>query len=55
MTTVDAEVLEVTTESVVAEFGDPPSAAESLVEAGLFGHDSHGVIRLLMYAQMIAD
>jgi LDH2 family malate/lactate/ureidoglycolate dehydrogenase len=53
MPTIDSHTLRRLTQAIVEAVGTPPPAAqavsESLVEANLRGHDSHGVIRLPLY------
>lgn len=53
MPTIDHQTLRRVVQSIVEAAGTPPPAAqavsESLVEANLRGHDSHGVIRLAWY------
>lgn len=56
---VDPAVLQAVAESIVAALGArqqvAASVAESLVDADLRGHGSHGVNRLPQYAEMVAD
>jgi LDH2 family malate/lactate/ureidoglycolate dehydrogenase len=53
MPTIDHQTLRRVIQSIVEAVGTPPESAravsESLVEANLMGHDSHGVIRLVWY------
>jgi LDH2 family malate/lactate/ureidoglycolate dehydrogenase len=53
MPTVDVQTLRRTAQQILEAVGTPSDSAqavsESLVEANLAGHDSHGVIRLMQY------
>lgn len=57
--TIHAEPLEALTRDIFAGAGAPPDiaavVAESLVTTNLFGHDSHGVLRVKQYVNMIRD
>jgi uncharacterized oxidoreductase len=57
MPTIDHETLRRITQAVLEAVGTPPAAAqavcESLVEANLMGHDSHGVLRLPQYIDLV--
>ena len=54
---IHAEALEELTRDIFAAAGAPPEiaavVAESLVTTNLFGHDSHGVLRVKQYINMI--
>lgn len=55
--TIHAQALEQLTRDIFAAAGAPPDiaavVAESLVTTNLFGHDSHGVLRVKQYIHMI--
>ncbi|MYD09404.1 MAG: Ldh family oxidoreductase [Chloroflexi bacterium] len=55
--TIQAEPLERLTRDIFAAAGAPPDiavvVAESLVTTNLFGHDSHGVLRVKQYVDMM--
>ncbi len=55
--TIHAQALEILTRDIFAAAGAPPdiaaAVAESLVTTNLFGHDSHGVLRVKQYINMI--
>ena len=55
--TIHAEPLQRLTRDIFAAAGAPPDiaavVAESLVTTNLFGHDSHGVLRVKQYINMI--
>lgn len=55
--TIHAEPLQQLTRDIFAAAGAPPDiaavVAESLVSTNLFGHDSHGVLRVKQYVNMI--
>lgn len=55
--TIHAQALEILTRDIFAAAGAPPDiaavVAESLVTTNLFGHDSHGVLRVKQYINMI--
>ena len=57
MPTIDHQTLRRITQAIIEAAGTPPEAAqavcESLVEANLRGHDSHGVIRLPQYIDLV--
>ena len=57
MPTLTYDQLKTTLTSVTAALGCPPGeaeiVAESLAKANLAGHDSHGLIRVEQYAQMV--
>jgi uncharacterized oxidoreductase len=57
MPTVDHQTLRRITQAIIEATGTPPGAAqavcESLVEANLRGHDSHGVIRMSQYIDLV--
>jgi LDH2 family malate/lactate/ureidoglycolate dehydrogenase len=57
MPTIDHRRLRRVTQAIIEAAGTPPTAAqavcESLVEANLRGHDSHGVIRLPQYIDLV--
>jgi uncharacterized oxidoreductase len=57
MPTIDHQTLRRLTQAIIEAPGTPPAAAqavcESLVEANLMGHDSHGVIRLPQYIELV--
>jgi LDH2 family malate/lactate/ureidoglycolate dehydrogenase len=57
MPTIDHQTLRRITQAIIEATGTPPEAAqavcESLVEANLRGHDSHGVIRLPQYVDLV--
>jgi LDH2 family malate/lactate/ureidoglycolate dehydrogenase len=57
MPTIDHLALRRLTQALIEAPGTPPDAAlavcESLVEANLMGHDSHGVLRLPQYLQLV--
>jgi uncharacterized oxidoreductase len=57
MPTYSADSLRLLAHRVIAALGTPVDlaaiVANSLVEANLLGHDSHGVIRLVQYANMV--
>lgn len=54
---ISVETLQAVAVSVLAKLGTPEDlarvVAHSLVEANLVGHDSHGVMRLMQYADMV--
>ena len=57
MPTIDHQSLRRVAQAIIEAAGTPPPAAqavcESLVEANLMGHDSHGVIRLPQYIDLV--
>jgi uncharacterized oxidoreductase len=57
MPTIDHQTLRRITQAIIEASGTPPEAAqavcESLVEANLRGHDSHGVIRMPQYIDLV--
>jgi LDH2 family malate/lactate/ureidoglycolate dehydrogenase len=57
MPTIEHQTLRRVTQAVLEAAGTPPPAAqavcESLVEANLMGHDSHGVLRLPQYIDLV--
>jgi len=57
MPTIDHRTLRRVAQAIIEAAGTPPEAAqavcESLVEANLRGHDSHGVIRLPQYIDLV--
>jgi LDH2 family malate/lactate/ureidoglycolate dehydrogenase len=57
MPTIDHQTLRRITQAIIEAVGTPPAAAqavcESLIEANLRGHDSHGVIRLPQYVDLV--
>ncbi len=57
MPTIDHRTLRRVTQAIIEAAGTPPAAAqavcESLVDANLMGHDSHGVIRLPQYIDLV--
>jgi uncharacterized oxidoreductase len=57
MPTIDHLTLRRVTQAIIEAAGTPPDAAqavsESLVEANLRGHDSHGVIRMPQYIDLV--
>jgi len=57
MPTIDHRTLRRITQAIIEAAGTPPAAAqavcESLVEANLRGHDSHGVIRMPQYIDLV--
>lgn len=57
MPTLDHTALRQVTLAILAAVGTPPDAAlavcESLVEANLLGHDSHGIMRLPQYIELV--
>ena len=57
MPTIDHQTLRRVTQGVIEAVGTPPAAAqvvcESLVGANLMGHDSHGVLRLPQYIDLV--
>jgi LDH2 family malate/lactate/ureidoglycolate dehydrogenase len=57
MPTINHQMLRRVTQAIIAAAGTPPEAAqavcESLIEANLRGHDSHGVIRLPQYINLV--
>lgn len=57
MPTIDHGTLLRITQAILEAVGSPPdgarAVAESLVEANLMGHDSHGVIRLALYLEFV--
>src|SRR5205085_4001760 len=57
MPTIDYQTLRRLTQAIIEAAGTPPEAAQavcdSLVEANLRGHDSHGVIRLPQYLDLV--
>jgi LDH2 family malate/lactate/ureidoglycolate dehydrogenase len=57
MLTIDHRTLRRVTQAIIEAAGTLPEAAqavcESLVEANLMGHDSHGVIRLPQYIDLV--
>lgn len=59
MLTVPAEVLRQIARRMLEAVGTPPDLAtavgDSLVEANLVGHDSHGVIRLTTYVRLVRE
>src|SRR5262249_12845958 len=59
MPTVDVQQLESIITTVFERLGVASSAAtqisQHLVEANLFGHDSHGLLRVAQYCQAIED
>lgn len=59
MPLVDAQELTIWSRRIFIAAGVPPEiahrVAESLVESNLVGHDSHGVIRIPQYLEMLSD
>jgi uncharacterized oxidoreductase len=59
MPLIDAQELTSWSRTIFLAAGVPPEVAqrvaESLVEANLVGHDSHGVIRIPQYVEMVSD
>ncbi len=59
MPTIDHQLLRQITQAIIEAVGTPPPAAqavcESLVGANLMGHDSHGVIRLPQYVDLVRN
>ena len=57
MPTIDYQTLRRVTQAIIEAAGTPPEAAqavcESLVEANLRGHDSHGVMRVPQYVDFL--
>src|SRR5262245_252560 len=57
MPTIDHQTLRRLAQAIIEAPGTPPGAAqavsESLVEANLMGHDSHGVLRLPQYIELV--
>lgn len=57
MPTIDYPTLSRVTQAIIEAAGTPPAAAqavcESLVGANLMGHDSHGVLRLPQYIDLV--
>ena len=59
MPLIQAEQLTIWCRRIFVAAGAPPDVAhrvaDSLVESNLVGHDSHGVIRIAQYMEMLAD
>lgn len=59
MPVIDHQTLRRITQSVLEAVGTPPASTqavcESLIEANLMGHDSHGILRLPQYIELVRN